>query len=161
MRAAYHPGGGLKSYNKTTSSHPLVLITITNQSFFFLSYSNFFLLNHCRCSWLLLNLITLNDTHTHIWHDIHNWLTSMSPAGYRRATPAIQRPETYAPRGDKDRSQNKLVFSVYVRVAASVPRNDKIRCGSSDDGTMDLELPHFWTLIHRIGRFGLAASRQQ
>jgi len=32
---------------------------------FFLSYSDLFLHNHIRCGRLLLNLITLNDTHKH------------------------------------------------------------------------------------------------
>ena len=82
---------------------------------FFLSYSDLFLPIHCRCRRLLLHVITLNDTHTHIpgrtpldegsahrrhvyltTHNIHKRQTSMPPAVFEPAIPASERPQTYA-----------------------------------------------------------------
>ena len=74
-----------------------------------------FLPNHCGCRGLLLHLITLNDTHTHIkpnsvgllWmrdgpvadlylttHNIHNRQTSIPPAGFEPTIPVGERPQT-------------------------------------------------------------------
>ena len=81
---------------------------------FFLSYSELFLLTCFRCTWLLLHLITLNDTHTlgrvpldersarrrelyQTAHNTHNRQTSMSPAGLEPHNPS-KRAAAYTPR---------------------------------------------------------------
>jgi hypothetical protein len=70
---------------------------------------------HCRCRRLLLQLITLNDTHTHTLgrtpldegparrrdlylktHNIQTRQTSMPPAGFEPTIPASERPQTHA-----------------------------------------------------------------
>jgi hypothetical protein len=73
------------------------------------------LTTHCRCRGLLLHLITLSDTHTHIHSVGHPWTrdrsatevstcttynintrqTLMPPVGFEPAIPASERPQTY------------------------------------------------------------------
>ena len=72
-----------------------------------------FLPTHCRCRWLLLQLITLIDTHTLgrtpldegsarrrgfylTTHNTQKRQTSMPQEGFERAIPASERPQTYA-----------------------------------------------------------------
>jgi hypothetical protein len=79
----------------------------------FLSYSGLFLPPHCRCTGLLLHLITLTDTHTvgrtildegsarrrdlHLTtHNTHKRQTTMSRAGFEPSIPAIERPQSHA-----------------------------------------------------------------
>jgi len=64
-RAASHPEGGLMSFNRTEPLSILWYLSLLQINRFSLSYSNLFLLTHCRCRRLLLHLITLKDTHTH------------------------------------------------------------------------------------------------
>ena len=95
----------------------LIKISVFHFSFF-LSFPVFSLLpTHCICTWLLVHLITLNDTHTHTHtltvtaldegsdrrrhlylttYNTHHRQTSMSAAGFESAIPTSERSQTHA-----------------------------------------------------------------